>query len=150
MSNGKNNENLKLIGKSLEDLKTISAYLQDSIAVVRDIIFLRTNNVFLMIVNRFMWEDAEKGLFRDNKRIKCALKFNYVYNVIAKNIDQNKTNKVLEFLTIEVISTSDDNFKINLIFSGDSIITVFVEEIDTLMEDLGKSWVVKNAPKHKI
>jgi len=145
-----NNENLKLIGKSLEDIKTISAYLQDSIALVRDIIFLRNNKMFLMIVSRFMWEDAEKGLFRDNKRIKCALKFSHAYNVISKNIDQKKTNKLLEFLAIEVISTPNDNFKINLIFSGDSVITVFAEEIDVFMEDLGKSWVVKNAPKHKI
>ena len=32
--------NLKLIGKNQEDLKVISAYSQDSIVVVKDIIFL--------------------------------------------------------------------------------------------------------------
>ena len=32
--------NLKLLGRENEDLKTISAYLQDSIAIQNDIIFL--------------------------------------------------------------------------------------------------------------
>ena len=82
--------NLKLIGRRLEDLKTISAYLQDAIVVIKDIIFLKTNKNFIMIVNRFMWEDAEKGLFRENKRIRCALKFNQVFKVISKNINQKK------------------------------------------------------------
>ena len=82
------NENLKLIGKSIEDLKIISAYLQDSIVVIKDIIFLKTNKIFIMIVNRFMWEDAEKGLFRENKRIKCSLKFSTVINVISKKINK--------------------------------------------------------------
>ena len=41
-------------------------------------------------------------------------------------------------------------YKIKLIFAGDSIITIFVEEIDVLLDDLGKPWIVKKVPKHKI
>ena len=66
--------NLKLICKNQEDLKVISAYLQDSIVTVKDMIFLKKNRIFVMIVNRFMWEDVEKGVFRQNKRIRCASK----------------------------------------------------------------------------
>ena len=141
---------LKLIGKSIEDLKTISAYLQDSIVTINDIIFLKTNKFFIIIVNRFMWEDAEKGLFRENKRIKCALKFSQVINVISKKINQEKKNKALEFLAIEAMGEENKNFQIKLIFSGDSIITIFAEEIDTLLDDIGKPWIVKKIPKHKI
>ena len=146
------NENsiLKLIGRSSDDLKTISAYLQDSIVVQKDIIFLKKNKIFVMIVSRFMWEDAEKGLFRENKRIKCAVRFNRVLNVICSNINQKKRNKMLELLTIENILLKDKTFKIKLIFSGNSIITVFAEEIEAVLDDLGKSWIVKKAPKHQI
>ena len=49
---------LKLIGKNQEDLKVISAYLQDSVVTVKDIVFLKKNRTFVMIVNRFMWEDV--------------------------------------------------------------------------------------------
>ena len=50
-----------------------------------------------------MWEDAEKGLFRENRRIKSAVRFNRVLNVICSNINQKKRNKMLELLTIENI-----------------------------------------------
>ena len=148
MSKGK--INLKLLGRSLEDLKTISAYLQDSIVILNDVIFLEKNKIFILLVSRFMWEDAEKGLFRENKRIKCVLKFNQVSKVLSKNIDQKNKKKFLELLTIETVTMKNQNFKINLIFAGDNVITIFVEEIDVLMDDLGDPWVVKKAPKHKI
>jgi len=142
--------NLKLLGRSIEDLKTISAYLQDSIIIQKDITFLKKNKIFLMLVSRFMWEDAEKGLFRENKRIRCALRFDQVSNVLCKNINQKKKNKVLELLAIKNISVKDQTSKISLIFAGDSIITILVEEIDVLLDDLGEPWIVKKAPKHKI
>ena len=142
--------NLKLLGRSIEDLKTISAYLQDSIIIQKDITFLKKNKIFLMLANRFMWEDAERGLFRENKRIRCALRFDQVSNVLCKNINQKKKNKVLELLAIKNISMKDQTSKISLIFAGDSIITILVEEIDVLLDDLGEPWVVKKAPKHKI
>ena len=142
--------NLKLLGRSIEDLKTISAYLQDSIIIQKDITFLKKNKIFLMLVSRFMWEDAEKGLFRENKRIRCALRFDQVSNVLCKNINQKKKNKVLELLAIKNISMKDQTSKISLVFAGDSIITILVEEIDVLLDDLGEPWIVKKAPKHKI
>ena len=39
-------KNLKLIGKNQEDLKVISAYSQDSIVTVRDIIYLQKMRKF--------------------------------------------------------------------------------------------------------
>ena len=142
--------NLKLLGRSIEDLKTISAYLQDSIIIQKDITFLKKNKIFLMLASRFMWEDAEKELFRENKRIRCALRFDQVSNVLCKNINQKKKNKVLELLAIKNISMKDQTSKISLIFAGNSIITILVEEIDVLLDDLGEPWIVKKAPKHKI
>ena len=88
--------NLKLLGKNQEDLKIISAYLQDSILIVKDMIFLKQNRTFIMMVNRFMWEDVEKGVFRQNKRIRCAIKFEEVIKVESKNINQDNKNKPLD------------------------------------------------------
>ena len=94
--------NLKLLGRSIEDLKTISAYLQDSIIIQKDITFLKKNKIFLMLASRFMWEDAEKGLFRENKRIRCALRFDQVSNVLCKNINQKKRIKCLSFWLLKI------------------------------------------------
>jgi hypothetical protein len=86
-------KNLKLIARVEEDLKVVSAHLQDSIASVSDIANLKKNNIFLMQLNRFMGEDVEKGVFRKNKRIRTILKFENVLEVNSKNINQlKKTN----------------------------------------------------------
>ena len=71
-------KNLKLIARTEEDLRVVSAYLQDSIASISDIANLKRNKIFLMQLNRFMWEDVEKGIFRKNKRIRTILKFDNI------------------------------------------------------------------------
>ena len=142
--------NLKLLGKNQEDLKVISAYLQDSILIVKDIVFLKKNRTFVMIVNRFMWEDVEKGVLRQNKRIRCAVKFEEVIKVESKNINQKNKNKPLECLAIKCSSTFDETYKIKIFFAGGSIITVISEVIEVALRDLGKPWSVKHIPIHKI
>ena len=142
--------NLKLIGKNQEDLKVISAYSQDSIVNVKDMVFLKENRTFIMITNRYMWEDVEKGAFRKNKRIKCAIKFEEVLKVKSKKINQKNKNKLLECLTIECNLITDNNYDINFFFSGDSVITLVSEAIEVVLHDLGKARNVKYIPEHKI
>jgi len=142
--------NLKLIGKNQEDLKVISAYSQDSIVNVKDMVFLKENRTFIMITNRYMWEDVEKGVFRQNRRIRCAIKFEEVLAVKSKNINQKNKNKPLECLTIACNLITDNNYDIKIFFSGDSVITLVSEAIEVVMHDLGKPWNVKNVPIHKI
>ena len=141
---------LRLMAKNQDDLKVISAYLQDSIVIVRDIVFLKKNMTFVMIVNRFMWEDVEKGVFRQNKRIRCAVKFEEVLKVKSQNINQRNKNKPLEYLAIECRLNFNKAYEINIFFSGDSIITIISEVIEVVMYDLGKPWEVKHIPIHKI
>ena len=142
--------NLKLLGKNQEDLKIISAYIQDSILIIKDIAFLKQNRTFVMIVNRFMWEDVEKGVFRQNKRIWCAVKFEEVIKVESKNINQKNKNKLLECLAIKCSSTSDETYRIKIFFAGEGIITIISEVIEVALHDLGKPWNVKHIPIHKI
>ena len=145
-----NSLNLKLFGKNLDDLKIISAYLQDSIVLVKDIVYLQSNSTFLMMVNRFMWEDAERGIFRKNKRVRCALKFERVQKAISKNINQKNKNRALELLTIKSYLRNDNAYEIRFIFSGNSIISIYTEEIDILLDDQGEPWAVTSAPQHKL
>ena len=81
-------QNLKLIAKTDEDLRVLSAHLQDSIVKTSQIANLKKNRIFLMQLNRFMWEDVEKGVFRKNKRIRTVLKFENVLKVTSKNVNQ--------------------------------------------------------------
>ena len=142
-------QNLKLIAKTNEDLRVISAHLQDSIANTSDIANLKKNRIFLMQLNRFMWEDVEKGVFRKNKRIRTMLKFENVLRITSKNVNQKKKERFLDFLAIETLKMPDKNYEMNLIFSGDVIIKLVTEAIEVTLDDQGKPWESKNKPRHK-
>ena len=91
---------LKLLAKSIDDINSISAYLQDSLISIKNIKYLQKSNIFLMMCSRFMWEDLETGVYKKNRRIKSVVKFDKVIKVISKNINQKKKNKILGLLTI--------------------------------------------------
>ena len=142
-------KNLKLIAKTDEDLRVISAHLQDSIADIKQVANLKKNKIFLMQLNRFMWEDVEKGVFRKNKRIRTILKFDNIIEVNAKNISQKNQDKFLDFLAIESNIMPDNNYEMKITFAGDATIKIISEVIEATLDDQGEAWDTKNKPKHK-
>ena len=143
-----NNKNLKLNAISVEDLRVISAHLQDSITQVKDIVHLKKNRIFLIQFNRFMWEDVEKGIFRKNKRVQSILKFDNVLKVHSKNLNQKNKDRFLDFLAIESLLLSDKSYEIKLNFAGDILVKLNAEVIECFLEDLGEPWITKNKPKN--
>jgi len=143
-----NVKNLKLLATSDEDLRVIAAHLQDAIVSAQDIANLKKNRIFLIQLNRFMWEDVEKGVFRKNKRIRTILKFDNVITVSSKKINTKKDKHFLDFLTIESKLLTDKNYEIKLIFSGDSVIKIKAEIIDVTLDDQGSSWNSNTQPRH--
>ena len=142
-------KNLKLIAKTDEDLRVISAHLQDSIASIGNIANLKKNKILLMELNRFMWEDVEKGVFRRNKRIRTVLKFDHVIDVNSKNINQKEKEKFLDFLAIESKQMPNKHYEMKLIFSGDLVLRIIAEVIEVTLDDQGEAWETKNKPKHE-
>ena len=140
--------NLKLLATSDKDLRVIAAYLQDAIISLKDIANLKKNRIFLIQLNRFMWEDVEKGVFRKNKRIRTVLKFENVISVLSKNINVKNNKHFLDFLTIESNLLPDKSYEVKLIFSGDGIIKICAEVIDVTLDDQGSPWESKMTPKH--
>ena len=143
-------KNLKLIAKTEEDLRVVSAHLQDSIASISNIANLKKNKIFLMQLNRFMWEDVEKGVFRKNKRIRTILKFENVLEVHSKNVNQYKKDNFLDFLAIESGAMPDNNYEMRIIFAGNSVIKIISEVIEVTLDDQGEAWDTKNKPNHKV
>jgi len=142
-------KNLKLIANSQEDLRVISAHLQDSIVPITDIAHLKKNRIFLLQLNRFMWEDIERGVFRKNKRVRTILKFDNVIGVSSKNINQKNNSRFLDFLAIECNRLKNSSYEITLIFSGDTVIKIKSEVIEVTLDDQGTPWESKTKPKHK-
>ena len=142
-------KNLKLIATSEEDLRVISAHLQDAIVSPIEIANLKKNRILLIQLNRFMWEDVEKGVFRKNKRIRTMLKFENVTSVLSKNVNQKNNKRFLDFLAIESFLMPGKSYEINLIFSGDAILKIKTEVLEVTLDDQGSPWESKAKPKHK-
>jgi hypothetical protein len=143
-----NVKNLKLLATSDEDLRVVAAHLQDAIVSTQDIASLKKSRIFLIQLNRFMWEDVEKGVFRKNKRIRTILKVENVISVLSKRINKKKEKNFLDFLTIESNLLADKSYEIKLIFSGDAVIKIKTEVIDVTLDDQGYPWESKTQPKH--
>jgi hypothetical protein len=103
-----------------------------------------------MQLNRFMWEDVERGIFRKNKRVRTMLKFDNVIEANSRNIRQKSKEDFLDFLAIESRQMPDKNYEMKLIFSGEAIIKVITEVIEVTLDDQGSPWNTKNKPKHKV
>ena len=54
-------DNLKLIALDAEDLKVISAHLQDAVLKVGDMAFVPRERRFAAVLNRFDWTTALPG-----------------------------------------------------------------------------------------
>ena len=101
-----------------------------------------------MQLNRFMWEDVEKGVFRRNKRIRTILKIDNVISVSSKNINQKIKDLFFDFLTIETKKMADKTYEMKLIFAGNSVIKIYTEVVEVSLDDQGLPWDTKNKPKH--
>ncbi len=142
-------KNLKLIAKNKDDLNVLSAHLQDAIVSVSEIAHLKKNKLLLIQMNRFMWEDVERGIYRKNKRVRTVLKFENVLKVSSKNINYNNKNQFLDFLAIESHEMTDKTQEMNLVFSDDLILKVSAEVIEVTLDDQGVPWDTEVKPKHK-
>ena len=83
----------KIIAKDQQGLNTISAICSESKIKISDIKFLKNNQIFLLLIQRFNKEGSKK-----EKKINSILKFEYINASKSKNINQNNNDKIRETL----------------------------------------------------
>src|SRR5258707_12207489 len=95
-------EPLKLLALDHDDLKILSAHLQDAVLRVADMVYLPTENRFAAVLNRFDWLAAEEpdaggqGL----RRCRCALRFDRVRREQVQKLKPGKPLAVAELLAV--------------------------------------------------
>ena len=119
----------KILARDLNGVNIISTYCEGALTSVSEIKYLKKNKVFLISLTR-------KSL-KDNKKsdIISVCKWEFIENVVAKNIDQKDNKLKLKLLGIDVIKI-DKQYEINLLFSGNRFITLYSEIIEVMLEDL--------------
>ena len=119
----------KIIANDQEGLRMISACSSGAKVKVADIKYLASTKVFLLSIERSKIEADQDG-----KKINSICRFDFVDKVKSKNIDQSKTEDILELIGIDYLKNKDD-FEINLIFSNNSHIVLTTEAIEVRLED---------------
>ena len=119
----------KIIATDNEGLQMISACTAGARIQVSDIKYLAENKVFLISVERTKIETDQ-----EDKKINSICRFDCVYKVKSKNIDQKNEDLVLELIAIDYLKNKDD-YEINLIFNNNTHIALTTETIEVRLED---------------
>jgi hypothetical protein len=128
-----------------DQIRILSAYLQDAIIRVGDMAFLEDQRRFALMANRFCWEDCE----RENQRILCGFHFDGVQKVRYKGFTQKEKDLFVHLLAICFTPSEALEGHISLIFAGQNEIELQVEAVQVFLQDMGEAWQTKTRPQHE-
>ena len=134
---------LKLTARDTEDLKIISAHMQDALVRLADIRYLSKTRQFALVANRFAWEQQPTS-----ERRRSGLHFEHVLNVKQRGILGLKGDTILSLLAISFEPGQDPSGTVVLTFSADCTIRLGVEYLDLQLKDLGGAWATELTPHH--
>ncbi len=142
-------EQLKLIALDEDDLKIVSAHLQDAVMRVGDMAYLPKEHRFAVVANRFDWaETAKPGGANAKHRLRSALRIERIVEAKLQGIDLQAKRNVLSLLAIQFEAGTAPAGTITLTFAGDSAIRLSVECIEVGLSDLGPAWLASSKPDH--
>jgi hypothetical protein len=142
---------LKLKAVAPEDIKILSALLQDGLVAASDMNYQKGQASFVMLINRFCWEqDNDSDAATHSNRCLCGLKVGYVkqvsqrgmsteanqfYNILSITYEEDKENeKVADRLTF----TFSDGYGIRLV----------LDELSLILQDIAPPHPGLARPQH--
>ena len=144
-------ELLKLMALDKEDLSIVSAYMQDAVFKIADLNYRAAENRFMLVGNRFVWEEAGGKRQRGFERRRTALHFNQVGSVRSRGFKRSDGDNVLSLLTVNFVPGEETpTGRVELIFSGDAAIELDVECVEAQLSDLGAAWQTEFRPTHPL
>lgn len=140
---------LTLGAQDAEDLKVISARLQDAVALVKDLVYLPKSRRFAALFNRFVWEKVG-AMPGANTRVRAGLHFEGVVSCRAHNLRRDKPEAVVSLLAIRFAprGADDPGGTVELVFSGGGTMKLEVECIEAGLSDISGEWAARGRPVH--
>ena len=152
---------IKLRARDPQDMKVVSAMLQDATLRPVDMTYIGREKRFVMVVNRFRWEHPEAELPDEPEpdddarfeevgqrplfeRVNAGVCFDRVRRVRIQGLDLGDREQMLSLLAVDVRPRT-----ITLIFSGGAMIRLEVSAIRCHLEDLGEPWPTPWRPSHE-
>jgi hypothetical protein len=130
-----------------EDLKIISACLQDAVMKVGDFAWIPGGRRFAFVANRFLWEQA--GAAAPYYRTRAGAHFDDVRAVKQVNIRNDAKDAVVELLALRFAAGADGGGAVEFAFSGGGAIRLEVDAINAELRDISDPWPTRTKPAHK-
>jgi hypothetical protein len=137
-------EPLRLLAQDADDLKVLSAALQDAVTKIGDIHYEPVARRLTIAFNRYRWEAPG----RSRERVRAGLQFGGVLGVQARHLRRDATGAVIELLAVAFEPDEPPGGLITLTFAGGGDLRLQVECIDAALADLSPAWPARGAPRH--
>lgn len=142
---------LHLGAADIDDLRVLSALLQDAVLSVSDIAFDRGARRLALLVNRFRWEDRAIAEGRaPAERVRALLLIGDAMAVRSEGFDKSDRDLVLSLLSLDWQPGEDGTGQLALVFSGDGQIAVEAESINLDLRDVTAAYAAPSGqvPRH--
>ncbi|RZV45650.1 MAG: DUF2948 family protein [Sphingomonadaceae bacterium] len=125
-----------------DDLRVISALVQDAVIPVTEISWRPSRRQFALLINRFRWEDVPAAEQRDRpfERVQSVLSFSDVEAVATQGVDRSERDLVLSLLALEFEPLEDGRGYVLLTLAGDGAIRLSVEALDVILRDVTRPY----------
>ncbi|MEZ5871656.1 MAG: DUF2948 family protein [Nitratireductor sp.] len=137
---------LKLIALDEEDLSVISAHVQDAVLKAGDIDYFAREKRFVVAMNRFVWEVADKT--KQFERRRSVLHFERVNKVSSIGFNRKGKDQVLSLLAVVFQPGDLPAGTLELVFSGNAVIRLEVECVEAQLSDMAAAWETSSRPGH--
>lgn len=139
---------LRVQALDTDDLKILSALVQDAVLPVSEMAWDRKKRRFAMLLNRFRWEDhARADIAGDHERVQSLLVVSDVMGVASQGFSRHDTDLVLSILSIGFEAGEDGSGHVSVILAGDGEIRLAVECLDVALSDVTRPY---RAPSGKV
>jgi hypothetical protein len=135
---------LKLYARDGDDMEVLSACLQDSVAQLGDMTFRQEERRFVMLVNRYCWEQEVP------MRVRAAVQISGVETVQQRQLNLARGDGIVSVLAAQFELTQSPSGVIQLVFSGGGEIRLEVEACEAILEDVTAPWAARSRPDHVI
>lgn len=136
---------LRLAAQDTEDLKIISAHMQDALVRGSDMRYMGKTRQFAMVCNRFAWERQPHA-----ERRRSGMHFEHVLSVKQQGLAGLEGGDVLSLLAITFEETEKPEGIITLTFAAGRSVKLQVEYVDVQMKDLDGAWATEFTPRHDV
>lgn len=135
---------LRLAAEDEQDLKVVSAAVQDAVLTLGDIDYDSRRRVVTLGLNRFRWEAKGGG-----ERVRSGLQIASVLGVASRKLKRGAPAAVVSLLSIAFEAGDPPGGTINLAFAGGGDLRLQVECIDAVLADLSTPWPTPRIPGHE-